>query len=77
MVVVRRMKGGSYILAELDSTISKLRFAAFCVIPYSTRNPARIAVTSVTGMNNTKLDRIANEDNIEPEEEEPEDALDV
>jgi hypothetical protein len=36
-----------------------------------------ITVTSVTGMNDTKLDRIANEDDIEPEEEEPEDALDV
>jgi hypothetical protein len=77
MVVVRRTKGGSYILAELDGAISKLRFAAFRVIPYSARNPARIAVTSVTGMNDTELDRIANEDNIEPEEEEPEDALDV
>jgi hypothetical protein len=77
MVVVRRMKGGSYILAELDGTISKLQFATFRIIPYSARNPARIAVTSVTGMNDTELDRIANEDNIEPEEEEPEDALDV
>jgi hypothetical protein len=77
MVVVRRTKGGSYILAELDGAISKLRFAAFRVIPYIARNPARIAVTSVTGMNDTELDRIANEDDIEPEEEEPEDALDV
>jgi len=77
MVVVRRTKGGSYILAELDGAISKLRFAAFRVIPYVARNPARITVTSVTGMNDTELDRIANEDDIEPEEEEPEDALDV
>jgi len=77
MVVVRHMKGGSYILAELDGAISKLWFTAFCIIPYSTRNPVHITVTSVTGMNDTKLDRIANEDDIEPEEEEPEDALDV
>jgi hypothetical protein len=77
MVVVRHTKGGSYILAELDGTISKLRFAAFHVIPYIARNPAHIAVTSVTGMNDTELDCIANEDDIEPEEEEHEDALDV
>jgi hypothetical protein len=49
----------------------------FRVIPYIAQNPARIAVTSVTGMNDTELDRIANEDNIEPEEEEPKDVLDV
>jgi hypothetical protein len=34
-------------------------------------------VTSITGMNDTELDCIANEDNIKPEEEEPEDTLDV
>jgi hypothetical protein len=72
MVIVRRMKGGSYILAELDGAISKLQFAMFRIITYSARNPA-----CITGMNDTELDHIANEDNIEPEEEEPEDALDV
>ncbi|KAG8752930.1 hypothetical protein FRC14_006580 [Serendipita sp. 396] len=30
-VVIRRTFGGSYVLAELNGTISKLRFAAFCV----------------------------------------------
>ena len=34
MVVVRQTKGGSYILSELDRSVSKLRFAAFRVIPY-------------------------------------------
>ena len=34
MVVVRRTKGGSYILAELDGTVSRTRFAAFWVVPY-------------------------------------------
>jgi hypothetical protein len=72
MVVIRRMKGSSYILAELDGAISKLQFVVFRVIPYSARNPTHITVTSVTGMNDTELDHIANEDNIEPE-----DALDV
>jgi hypothetical protein len=34
MVIVRQTSHGAYILAELDSAISKLRFAAFRVIPY-------------------------------------------
>jgi hypothetical protein len=35
MVIIRHTKGSSYILAELDGAISKLRFAVFCIIPYS------------------------------------------
>ena len=34
MVVIRRTKGGSYILAKLDGTVSVTRFAAFRIIPY-------------------------------------------
>jgi hypothetical protein len=34
MVIVRQTTHGAYILAEIDGAISKLRFAAFCVIPY-------------------------------------------
>jgi hypothetical protein len=34
MVIVWQTSHGAYILAELDGAISKLRFAAFCVIPY-------------------------------------------
>jgi hypothetical protein len=34
MVIVYQTTHGAYILAEMDGTISKLRFAAFCVIPY-------------------------------------------
>ena len=37
MIVVRRTKGGSYILGELDGTLSKLRFAAFRLLPYHPR----------------------------------------
>ena len=37
MVVVQQMKGGSYILSELDGSVSKLCFAAFRVIPYHAR----------------------------------------
>ncbi|TFK17339.1 hypothetical protein FA15DRAFT_549907, partial [Coprinopsis marcescibilis] len=37
MVVVRRTQRGSYILAELDGSVSKLRFAAYRIIPYYPR----------------------------------------
>ena len=47
MVVVRRTKGGSYILADLDGAVSRLRYAAFCIIPYSTRSSDDISITSL------------------------------
>jgi hypothetical protein len=34
MVIVRQTTHGAYILTEIDGTISKSRFAAFCVILY-------------------------------------------
>ena len=45
LVVVSRNKGGAYILAELDGTVCKTRFAAFRVIPYFARNKASVVVT--------------------------------
>ena len=37
MVVVRRTKGGSYVLAELTGAVSSLRYAAFRLYPYHAR----------------------------------------
>jgi hypothetical protein len=37
MVIVQQTTHGAYILAEMDGTISKLRFAAFHIIPYHAR----------------------------------------
>jgi hypothetical protein len=37
MVIVHQTTHGAYILAEMDGTVSKLRFAAFHVIPYHAR----------------------------------------
>jgi hypothetical protein len=37
-VVVRRNQGGAYILAEMDGTVSKLRFAAKRLIPFYLRS---------------------------------------
>jgi hypothetical protein len=42
MVIVRQTSHGAYILAELDGAISKLRFAAFRVIPYHARRRMNI-----------------------------------
>jgi hypothetical protein len=75
MVVVRRTKGGSYMVAKLDSTISKLRFAAFCVIPYYPRYNERISVTKMTGVDNESIDKMEASETVEPEEDDPEGAL--
>jgi hypothetical protein len=70
MVVLRRTTGGSYLLAELDGAVSKLRFAAFRLIPYHPRTKIRISVTSITGKDEDDLDRMALEETDEPNEEE-------
>ena len=45
MVVVRRTRNGAYRLAELDGAVSKLRYAAFRIIPYFSRSRTSIPVT--------------------------------
>jgi hypothetical protein len=75
MVVVRRMKGGSYMLAELDGTISKLRFAAFHVIPYYPHCDERVSVTEMTGVDNESIDEMEANKTVEPEEDDPEGTL--
>jgi hypothetical protein len=42
MVIVRQMTHGAYILTEMDGAVSKLRFAAFRVIPYHARRRMNI-----------------------------------
>jgi hypothetical protein len=75
MVVVRHMKGGSYMLAELDGAISKLRFAAFHIIPYYPHCDERVSVTEMTGVDNESIDEMEASKTIEPEEDDPEGAL--
>jgi hypothetical protein len=45
MVVVKRTRNGAYRLAELDGAVSRLRFAAFRLVPYYARSRTSISVT--------------------------------
>lgn len=61
MVVLRRTKGGSYLLAEVDGAISKSRFAAFRLIPYHARSDASQPPEQVTRLSEDELDGLADE----------------
>lgn len=45
MVVVSQTRNSSYRLAEVDGTVSKLKFAAFRIIPYYARSSNSVPVT--------------------------------
>jgi hypothetical protein len=47
MVVIRRTRNGAYRLAELDGAVSKLRYAAFRLVPYFARSRTSIPVTRI------------------------------
>ena len=68
MVVLRRTTGGSYILAELDGAVSKLRYAAFRLLPYYPRFQTNIPVTELTGLDDEDLDKLAGADVEEPDD---------
>lgn len=53
MIVVSRSQGGSYRLAEVDGTISKLKFAAFRLIPYHPRSPSTLEITHLINTEGT------------------------
>ncbi|KAJ3555802.1 hypothetical protein NP233_g12120 [Leucocoprinus birnbaumii] len=69
MVVIRRTAGGSYILAELDGSISKLRFGAFRLFPYHPRDLRTIPVTKITDASPEQLDDLTYD--LDSPEEEP------
>jgi hypothetical protein len=62
MVVLRRTIGGSYLLAELDGSVSRLRYAAFRLLPYHPRSRTRTPVTTVTGLEDEELDCLAEQE---------------
>ena len=61
MVVIKRTTRGSYILGELDGALSKLRFAAFRLLPYQPRDIAAIPVTKIPEDQHRRLDEITHE----------------
>ncbi len=63
MVVIWRTQNGSYQLAELDSTISNLRFAAFHLVPYHTRSCTSIPVTRL--IDRSDLVRVFADEDVE------------
>ena len=69
MVVLRQTIGSSYLLAELDGSVSRLRYAAFRLAPYHPRDHARMEVTTMTGMEDEELDRLAEDESEEDVEE--------
>ena len=61
MIVIKRTKGGSYVLGELDGSLSKLRFAAFRLIPYRHRDIKSVPVTKFTDNIEESLDEITHD----------------
>jgi len=70
MVVLCRTTRGSYLLAELDGSVSRLHYTAFRLIPYYPHLSSSIRVTELTGINDEDLDRMAGEHAEEPDDEE-------
>jgi transposase InsO family protein len=56
MVVVRRTKGGAYILAELTGAVSRLRYAAFRLMPYHARTQVSVPVSDFVDTTNIPED---------------------
>ena len=69
MVVLRRTTSRSYLLAELDGAVSRLRYAAFRLIPYYSRLSSVICITKLTDTDDENLDKLAGEDVEEPDKE--------
>ena len=76
-VVVRRTKGGSYILAELDGAIHANRYAATRLIPYYSRTFASNSIPEITSFSDSQLDDLAAQHSqVEQEEMEKDQASD-
>ena len=69
MVVVKRTRNGAYRLAELDGAVSRLRFAAFRLIPYHARSRSTISVTRLLDSDDLDALDSADKDNIGADED--------
>ena len=72
LVVIKRTKGGSYILAELDGSLSKLRFAAFRLLPYHPRNLKAVPVTRDLLEQADNIEELTNEADVLDNEDQEE-----
>ena len=69
MVVLRQTTSRSYLLAELDRAVSRLRYTAFWLIPYYSCLSSVICITELTDTDDKNLDKLAGEDVEESDEE--------
>ena len=72
MVVLHRTTGGLYLLAELDSAISCLRYTAFQLLLYYPHTHIAIPVMDLTGLNDQELDNFEAEEDVERDNEDEE-----
>ena len=70
MVVLRRMTGGLYMLAELDGSVSKFCFAAFHLVPYHAHTSLMIPPSTFTDLDDEELDDMAGKEDVELDDEE-------
>ena len=63
MAVVRRTKGGSYVLAELDGAVSMLQYGAFRLIPYFPRTTLGVPITKI--IDSEVLDMMSDDEDAE------------
>ena len=61
MIVIKCTKGGSYVLGELDGSLSKLIFAAFRLLPYQPRDIKAVPVTEISVTCNEEIERDTHE----------------
>ncbi|EIN13455.1 hypothetical protein PUNSTDRAFT_59223, partial [Punctularia strigosozonata HHB-11173 SS5] len=65
MVVVRRNTGGAYALAELDGSLSRLRYAAARLVPYRARSRIEVDISHLTGLSVNDLNAATTDDTVE------------
>jgi hypothetical protein len=61
MVVVRRNRGGGYVLAEIDGSLSRLRFGATRLVPYLAREDVSVDISHLTSLDSTVLHDLTQE----------------